>query len=181
MYLITGRGVIKSIPTLVVSGVLLVSLLYVFSGWIDMTYITNTLNSDAISEGAEGLRLTHRIATFSNISEMDGAELFVGGKRAMEITIENAYGHYTYRHGILGAVCYIFLLFFLYFDTLRKLRRKLDSEIMPILAAGHGIAVALFLFSMSSSPIDSHKLGFIILSYLGAFYGYYYKRQISLN
>ncbi|WP_261885789.1 O-antigen ligase family protein [Vibrio pomeroyi] len=149
--------------------VILISIVSLFFSvyFLDLTYVTSTLSTDSINEGVSGLRLTHRSEQISNIIDMSFMQILVGSPDSYEFTIENAYGHYLFRHGIFGLIIYVFAIL----ASIFKFYRSYNDNRDPIVGMILFMLLALPLFSMTSSPVDAHKFGAIFWCLFGLGYG----------
>lgn len=146
---------------------LLIGSVFVANNLDSFVHIVNFLDAlqNSRADGSTSTRLT-QLKVALTIFNFDFIEMMFGYPTS-ELVIENAYGHYLYRHGILGASCFLAFLCFIIFYSFSCLRISLrySYNCSSIMLFWFVLSVNCAIFSLGSSPLDGNKISYLYYCY----------------
>lgn len=129
------------------------------------------------------IRYTARLDQMSNIFHMSGLELVFGGFGSSKMTIENAYGDYLFKYGILGVTIYVLFIGHLilktFIDFIKNYRKGEVIGNSSVVISVHAMVLSVIPFSLAFSPIDAHKTAVYFFVFLGLYFSTQKSRRIK--
>jgi hypothetical protein len=117
------------------------------------------------------------LVSFNDVNLID---MFFGVNKPDDI-IENAFFSYLYKYGLVGLIGYIAFYCYMLFISYRYLSNKIGNyQYMSIFIGFNAMIVALFFFSLGSSPIDANKSSYFFF-FVWAAISYIRKANSTLN
>lgn len=92
------------------------------------------------------------------------------------IVIENGYGYYLYNYGVVGLLCYLSLLCFLFLSAYKAVHVahknwNLSNNDKTVTLGYLAFVIGAIVFSLANSPLDGHKVSYFFWTFSGLFWG----------
>lgn len=92
------------------------------------------------------------------------------------VVIENGYGYYLYNYGVVGLLCYLSLLCFLFLAAFMAVRTghkssNITSNDKTVILGNLAFVIGAVIFSLANSPLDGHKVAYFFWTFSGLFWG----------
>lgn len=91
------------------------------------------------------------------------------------VVIENAYGYYLYYYGLVGLVCYFFVMMYFVLKNWQLVKVihafNLSDRAKALSLGMFAFSLAVPLFSLANSPLDGHKAAYYFWTLMGFYFG----------
>ncbi|MCK8137044.1 O-antigen ligase family protein [Pseudoalteromonas sp. 2CM28B] len=126
------------------------------------------------SEGADASTQTRLNQLFYIKKTLD--ENILLGYPINYIIIENGYGYYLYNYGVVGLLCYLSLLCFLFLSAYKAVHLahkncNLTNNDKTVTLGYLAFVIGAIVFSLANSPLDGHKVAYFFWTFSGLFWG----------
>ena len=165
--LITYKNNMKLFVAIIASTIVFGAVIIIF--WEMFSHILGFI--EKISEGTLDASTTTRLNQFSVASYTLDNNFFLGYP-IKYLVIENAYVHYFYNYGVLGAVSYVALFLTFFLDACIRLKRVAKINYGKNVGLYIGMACftgSIFIFALGASPTDANKASYFFYFIYGAF------------